>query len=99
MTIKTINPATGELLATYEEMAPAAVNAIIGEAHAAFLNWRRVAYAVRAGPMRKAAEILGVSLKTLYNRLETYNRRDAGSGRLPSSAKDEEPDTDRDSLR
>ena len=48
---------------------------------------------------RKAAEILGVSLKTLYNRLETYNRRDAGSGRLPSSAKDEEPDTDRDSLR
>ncbi len=58
MTIKTINPATGELLATYEEMAPAAVNAIIGEAHAAFLDWRRVAYAERAGPMRKAAEIL-----------------------------------------
>jgi succinate-semialdehyde dehydrogenase/glutarate-semialdehyde dehydrogenase len=58
MTIKTINPATGELLATYEEMAPAAVNAIIGEAHAAYLDWRRVAYAERAGPMRKAAEIL-----------------------------------------
>lgn len=48
---------------------------------------------------RKAAEILGVSLKTLYNRLETYNGRDANS-RTPSSAKEEEEaETGRDSLR
>ena len=47
---------------------------------------------------RKAAEILGVSLKTLYNRLETYNGRDA-SNRSPSTAKEEEADTGRDSLR
>jgi DNA-binding NtrC family response regulator len=29
---------------------------------------------------RKAAEILGVSLKTLYNRLETYNGKEAAGG-------------------
>jgi DNA-binding NtrC family response regulator len=48
---------------------------------------------------RKAAEILGVSLKTLYNRLETYNGRDSG-GRTPSAAKEEEDaEAARDSLR
>src|SRR5208282_725488 len=58
MTIKSINPASGELLATYDEMEPAAVNAIIRDVHAVFLRWRRVPFAERAGPMRKAAEIL-----------------------------------------
>jgi DNA-binding NtrC family response regulator len=47
---------------------------------------------------RKAAEILGVSLKTLYNRLETYNGRDAG-GRSASGKDEEESETGRDSLR
>jgi succinate-semialdehyde dehydrogenase/glutarate-semialdehyde dehydrogenase len=58
MTIKTINPATGEPLATYAEMAPAAVGAIIRDVHEVFLQWRRVPFVERAGPMRKAAEIL-----------------------------------------
>jgi succinate-semialdehyde dehydrogenase/glutarate-semialdehyde dehydrogenase len=58
MTIKTINPATGESLASYAETEAAQVGAIIGDVHAAFLHWRRVTIAERAGPMHKAAEIL-----------------------------------------
>jgi succinate-semialdehyde dehydrogenase / glutarate-semialdehyde dehydrogenase len=58
MTIKAINPATAEVIATYEEPTPAAVTKIIGEAHEAFLAWRRQSFVDRAGPMRKAAEIL-----------------------------------------
>jgi succinate-semialdehyde dehydrogenase/glutarate-semialdehyde dehydrogenase len=58
MTIKAINPATGEVIATYEEPTPAAVNKIIDEVHEAFLAWRRQSFVDRAEPMRKAAEIL-----------------------------------------
>ncbi len=36
---------------------------------------------------RKAAEILGVSLKTLYNRLETYNGKDSGRPALVGAAR------------
>ncbi len=58
MKIQAINPANGELLAGYDELAPAAVTAIIRDVHAAFVAWRQVPFAERAGPMRKAAEIL-----------------------------------------
>jgi len=58
MTIKTINPATGELLETYAELSAAAVGAVINDVHTVFLQWRRIAFAERAAPMRRAAEIL-----------------------------------------
>ena len=58
MAIKAINPATGEVFESYEEAAPDAVNKIIGEVNDAFLDWRKRPIAERAGPMRKAAEIL-----------------------------------------
>jgi succinate-semialdehyde dehydrogenase / glutarate-semialdehyde dehydrogenase len=58
MSIQSINPATGEVVETFEEASPAAVERILATAHAAFLEWRRVPFATRAGHMRKAAEIL-----------------------------------------
>ena len=58
MAIESINPATGDLLARYEAMEPAAVADIIAKTHQAFLSWRRTPFAARARAMRKAAEIL-----------------------------------------
>ena len=58
MTMQAINPATDEVVATYDEMAPAEVDAIVGSVDQAVTGWRRASFAERATPMRKAAAIL-----------------------------------------
>jgi len=58
MTIQAINPASGDVVGTYDEMTPRDVMSIVEKAHAAFNDWRRVPYVERAEPMRRAAEIL-----------------------------------------
>jgi acyl-CoA reductase-like NAD-dependent aldehyde dehydrogenase len=58
MTIKAINPATGEQFASYEEMTDAGVQDAIGKAHEAFLAWRRIDFSSRASLMRQAAQVL-----------------------------------------
>ncbi|MBV9572033.1 MAG: NAD-dependent succinate-semialdehyde dehydrogenase [Alphaproteobacteria bacterium] len=58
MPIESVNPATGETLKRYEEMALPQVNAAIESAHAAFLKWRETSFAERATLMRKAAVLL-----------------------------------------
>jgi succinate-semialdehyde dehydrogenase / glutarate-semialdehyde dehydrogenase len=58
MAFQAINPATGEALASYEEMTPQQVHGIIGEVHGAFLAWRRTSFAERAMLMRGAAKVL-----------------------------------------
>ncbi len=58
MTIDAVNPATGETIATYEEMSPEEVAGIIESAHAAFLEWRETGFADRATLMGRAAEFL-----------------------------------------
>jgi succinate-semialdehyde dehydrogenase/glutarate-semialdehyde dehydrogenase len=58
MTLKAINPTTGELIAEYEEMSTEETAAAVDAAHRAFLDWRRLSIAERAVPMRKAGQLL-----------------------------------------
>jgi succinate-semialdehyde dehydrogenase/glutarate-semialdehyde dehydrogenase len=53
-----IDPATGERLATYEEHDDGQVRDAVTAAHAAFRDWRRLDFAERAVPLRRAAELL-----------------------------------------
>jgi len=58
MTLRSINPATGDEVARYEEMSQRDVDVVVEATHAAFLAWRRTSFDQRAGAMRKAAQIL-----------------------------------------
>ena len=58
MTLKSINPATGETLATFETLTPPAVEEKLKGAVAAFASWRQTAYADRARILVRAADIL-----------------------------------------
>ncbi|MDE2183942.1 MAG: NAD-dependent succinate-semialdehyde dehydrogenase [Alphaproteobacteria bacterium] len=58
MSIESVNPASGEAIARYAEMDPAAVKVAIDGAHEAFLDWRRRSFEDRSERMRLAAELL-----------------------------------------
>src|SRR5439155_7101276 len=58
MTWQTINPASGSVVASYEESSPEAVQAIIAGAHQAYLAWRSTSFRERSALMRRAAEVL-----------------------------------------
>jgi succinate-semialdehyde dehydrogenase/glutarate-semialdehyde dehydrogenase len=58
MTIRAINPTTGETINTYTEMAPAKVAPTIAQAHEAFLSWKQTSMAERAQRMHQAAKLL-----------------------------------------
>ena len=58
MPIATTNPATGEVLKTYDPMSHEQIDAAIGRADAAFTALRATGFAERAGWMRAAADLL-----------------------------------------
>src|SRR3984893_4049589 len=58
MTWQTITPASGAVVASYEETLPDAVQAIIASAHQAYLEWRQTRFRERAALMRRAADVL-----------------------------------------
>jgi len=58
MEMKSMNPATGKVVGTYEELAPESVGRAIDESEAALVGWRETSFAERASLMRGAAGVL-----------------------------------------
>lgn len=70
MSIQTINPATGKIIATYTEMSEQEVNSIISACHQSFLLWSQEDFATRSKKMLLAADIL-INNKEQYAKLIT----------------------------
>ncbi len=70
MKFQSRNPATDEPIESYEGHSTEQMNEIIDQVHETWLEWRRVPFAERAEPMRKAAEVLR-SRKDEFARLMT----------------------------
>ncbi|MBU2491983.1 MAG: NAD-dependent succinate-semialdehyde dehydrogenase [Bacteroidetes bacterium] len=58
MAIQSINPATGKVVKTFNELSREQVSKIIDDVHRSFLNWRKTNAAERKELMLKAAHIL-----------------------------------------
>lgn len=58
MSLKSINPATGKTINTYDEMSATEVDEIIEATHEAYRGWRRTQLETRQTHMNQAAEVL-----------------------------------------
>ena len=58
MALSSINPSTGEVLESFEETTPAALERVLAGAWQAFLGWRARPFAERAARLREAARLL-----------------------------------------
>src|SRR5262249_21747742 len=58
MSIVSANPATGQVMATFEPLSDSQIEHKLERASAAFAKYRRVPFTERAGMLTKAAEIL-----------------------------------------
>ena len=58
MTLKSVNPATGNTLQTFVEMTEDEVNAIVESVHGSFNGWRKTSFSFRAERMKEVAHLL-----------------------------------------
>jgi succinate-semialdehyde dehydrogenase/glutarate-semialdehyde dehydrogenase len=58
MSIQSVNPATGDVIETYEPTSPKELERALAGAHAAFLEWRNTPFSTRTRHMRNAGEML-----------------------------------------
>ncbi|MHC4448281.1 MAG: NAD-dependent succinate-semialdehyde dehydrogenase [Planctomycetota bacterium] len=57
-TMESVNPATGRTIKSYPQMTPQEVEAVVEQAHLAFLAWRTTSFAERAKLMKEAGSVL-----------------------------------------
>lgn len=65
MAIASINPATGEVLKTFDELSDEELDRRIGAASEAFIQYRLTGFAQRAAWMQSAADILDAELESV----------------------------------
>jgi succinate-semialdehyde dehydrogenase/glutarate-semialdehyde dehydrogenase len=65
MPIQSVNPATGQLLASFDALDQAAIENRLARAWAAFTLWKRTPFSERAGLLIRAAEILEAQAQEL----------------------------------
>jgi succinate-semialdehyde dehydrogenase / glutarate-semialdehyde dehydrogenase len=58
MRFESVNPATGEVLETFEAFSTSQIDAALNQAHSAFHDWRRRSFAERGDALRKVAAYL-----------------------------------------
>src|SRR5436309_2019287 len=68
MALSSINPSSGDVLESFEEATPAALERVLAHAWQAFLGWRECTFAERAARLREVARVLGAK-KVEYARL------------------------------
>src|SRR5260370_34726287 len=71
MAIATINPATGQVLKTFEPLSDAQIEVKLQKAADTFLSYRKVPFAERARMMMKAAAILDAEKETFAKMMTT----------------------------
>src|SRR2546421_10613843 len=58
MSIQSLNPATGEVLETFELFSPTQIDEALTAAHTAFQSWRETSFAQRGTLLRRVANYL-----------------------------------------
>jgi succinate-semialdehyde dehydrogenase/glutarate-semialdehyde dehydrogenase len=64
MSYQTINPASGEVLQSFPDIADAALETVLATAQSAYEVWRHKSYAERAKIIGKAAELMAAEVET-----------------------------------
>ena len=67
MSIRSVNPTTGEVLETFTEIAAKELDGIVEDVHRAFLDWRR-------RPVKERAQAVGAAARVLRAKKQAHAR-------------------------